>query len=106
MKIWLCNKDDLDKMYLSFESAKKRGILLWCDGYEEAGNQKKDTSTKQADREAEIDRLVDELKEIHSDEHYTEPQYRLWAQNGIHTSKQDPPQIPRCCTTKEAKGNG
>ena len=97
MKMWVCSQDDLDKMYLSFESAKKRDILLWCDGYEDGSNQKKDTSTKQADREAEIDRLVDELKEIHSDEDYTEPQYRLWArmiQNGIHVSKQDPPRIP------------
>jgi len=97
MKMWICSQDDLDKMYSSFESAKKKDILLWCDGYEDGSNQKKDAGTKQADREAEIDRLVDELKELHSDEDYTEPQYRLWArmiQNGIHTSKQDPPRIP------------
>ena len=35
---------------------------------------------------------------MHSENHnYTEPQYRLWArmvQNGIHTSKDSPPQVP------------
>jgi len=35
---------------------------------------------------------------MHSENHnYTEPQYQLWArriQNGIHTSKDSPPQVP------------
>ena len=54
--------------------------------------------TRRDDREAQIDDLVDELREMHSENHdYTEPQYRLWArmvQNGIHTSKDSPPQFP------------
>ena len=48
-------------------------------------------------RKVEIDKLVDEIKDIHERDEYTEPQYRLWAQmiqNGIHVSKHDIPQIP------------
>ena len=64
-------------MYSSFESAKKKDILLWCDGYEDGSNQEKDADTQQADREAEIDSLVDELKEFHSDEDHTEPEAKV-----------------------------
>ena len=44
----------------------------------------------------ELDKPVDEIKKIHEEDEYTEPQYRLWVrmiQNGIHVSKHDPPQI-------------
>ena len=54
-------------MYTSFESAKKKDIFLWCDGCDDGSSQKKDTSAKHADREIEIDKIVDELKDIHSD---------------------------------------
>ena len=39
-----------------------------------------------------------ELKDMHSGQYdYTDPQYRLWARmiiNGIHSSKDTPPQVP------------
>ena len=95
MKVCICSQDDLDKMYTSLASAKKREVLLWCDGRAEDGNsQKKD---KYCEKEVELDKLIDEIKDIHEGDEYTEPQYRLWArmiQNGIHVSKHDPPQIP------------
>ena len=90
MKVCICSPDDFDKMYTiytSLVSVKKREVLLWCDGRAEDGNS----------REVELDKLVDEIKDIHEGDECTEPQYRLWAQmiqNGIHVSKHDPPQIP------------
>ena len=95
IKVCICSQDDLDKMYTSLASAKKREVLLWCDGCAEDGNsQKRD---KYCEKEVELDKLVDEIKDIHEGDEYTEPQYRLWArmiQNGTHVSKHDPPQIP------------
>ena len=66
----ICSQDDLDKMYTSLASAKKREVLLWCDGRAEDGNsQKKD---KYCEKEVEIDKLVDEIKDIHEGDEYTE----------------------------------
>ena len=59
MKVCICTQDDLDKMYMSLASAKKREVLLWCDGRAKDGNnQKKD---KYCEKEAELDKLVDEI---------------------------------------------
>ena len=106
-KRWICDKDDLEAMYTSPALLGKKEIVLWCDGRPEDNdfdNSRKKRArchsplTRRDDREAEIDELVDELREMHSENHnYTEPQYRLWArmiQNGIHTSKDSPPQVP------------
>ena len=49
MKMCICTQDDLGKMYTLLVSAKKREVLLWCDGRAEDGNnQKKD---KHCDKE-------------------------------------------------------
>jgi len=51
-KRWICDKEDLEAMYSS--------------------------PARRDDREAQIDDLVDELREMHSEKHdYTEPHYRL-----------------------------
>ena len=43
MKMYICSQDDLDKMYALLASAKKREVLLWCDGRaEDRNSQKKD----------------------------------------------------------------
>ena len=106
-KRWICDKEDLEAMYSSPALLGRKDILLWCDGRPEDSdfdNSRKKRArchsplTRRDDREAQIDDLVDELREMHSENHnYTEPQYRLWArmiQNGIHTSKDSPPQVP------------
>ena len=41
MKVCICSQDDLDKMYTSLASAKKKEVLLWCDGRAEDGNSQK-----------------------------------------------------------------
>lgn len=106
-KRWICDKDDLEAMYSSPSLLGKKDIVLWCDGRSEDGdldNSRKKRArcnspiTGREDREAEIDELVHELREKHDEnQSYTEPQYRLWArmiQNGVHTSKDNPPQVP------------
>ena len=85
-------------------SAGRKNKCLWCDGCENENprKRKRDGSpghvSQRAHKEGEIDDLVAELKEIHSDKHnYSDPQYRLWARmitNGIHSSKETPPQVP------------
>ena len=41
MKVCICSQDDLDKMYTSLASAKKREVLLWCNGRAEDENSQK-----------------------------------------------------------------
>ena len=103
-KRWICDKDDLEAMYSSPSLSGKKDIVLWCDGRPEDSDS--DSSRKERARcrvpiqdvMIEIDKLVHELREKNSENrNYTEPQYRLWArmiQNGIHTSKDNPPQVP------------
>ncbi len=93
-------------MYSELRHGGKTDMCLWCDGCsEESENQskrKRDGSpgptSKRAEKEREIDDLVTELKEMHSDKrNLSDPQYRLWARmitNGIHSSKEPPPQVP------------
>ena len=107
-KKWLVTQEDLTAMYSELRQGGKTDVCLWCDGdgsSEESENQRKrkrDSSpgptSKRAEKEREIDDLVTELKEMHSDKHnLSDPQYRLWARmyiNGIHPSKETPPQVP------------
>ena len=75
-------------MYSELMQGGKMHVCLWCDGYsEESENprkRKRDDSpvctSKRAEKEKDIDDLVSELKEMHSDRHnLSDPQYRLWA---------------------------
>ena len=78
-------------------------MCLWYDGYSEESENprkcKRDDSpvrtSKHAEKEKDIDDLVSELIEMHSDKcNLSDIQYRLWARmivNGIHSSK---PQVP------------
>ena len=105
-KRWIFTQEDLEAMYVSLtKKGQKTEICLWCDGRsDEEGNQRKkrkrDNSpvSKRDGKEREIEDLVTELKDMHKEHHdYTDPQYRLWArmiQNGMHDSKDEPPQIP------------
>ena len=49
-----------------------------------------------------VESLATELKELHGDKlQLNETQYRLWARmivSGIHTSKDEPPQVPLITT--------
>ena len=106
-KRWICDKQDLEAMYSSPSLLGRKDIVLWCDGRPEdsdSDNSRKKRArcnsplTRHDDREAEIDEVVHELREKHGEnQSYSEPQYRLWTrmiQNGIHTSKDTPPQVP------------
>ena len=44
MMVCICSQDDLDKMYTTLASAKKREVLLQCDGRAEDGNSQKRVS--------------------------------------------------------------
>ena len=73
-------------MYSELRQINKTSVCLWCDGCESENprKRKRDGSpghtSKRAQKEGEIDDIVAELKEIHSDKHsFSDPQYRLWA---------------------------
>ncbi len=79
-------------------------LLLWCDGNSEdietpkSKRKKKEEVflSKREDKENKMEELAEELKELNGDK-FSEMQYRLWARmivNGIHSSKETPPQIP------------
>ena len=55
MKVCICTQDDLEKMYISLVSAKKREVLLWCDGRAEDGSSQK--TDNYSEKEAELDKL-------------------------------------------------
>ena len=106
-KKWMVTKEDLNAMYSTMELAHRTEILLWCNGFDSESDdkskkkRKRDSSpaplSKRAEKEKDIDDLVTELKEMHSGDNYTDPQLRLWARmiiNGLHTSKETPPQVP------------
>ena len=72
---WICDKDDLEGMY-SLPALLGRKEILWCDGCPEDSdfdNSRKKRArchtpvTRRDDREAQIDDLVDELWEMHSE---------------------------------------
>lgn len=59
---------------------------------EDPGNAPKRTA-----RETEIDKITQELREIHGQDKWTQPQYRLWARMKVNSEHDDlhiPPQIP------------
>jgi len=82
--------------------------FLWCDGCDDSRKRQKDespTPSKRACKETEVDGVCNELKELHSKK-YSEPQYRLWARmivNGIHASKDEPPQVPMIVGTSNTR---
>ena len=94
-------------MYRAFSVGEE--ITLWVHGCRpedahvpRSGKKRKrdvseDTcSSRKQDREARIDSVVQELREIHKDK-YSGPQLRLWARlkvNGQHDSMDSPPNIP------------
>ena len=87
-KKWPVSQEDLAAMYSELAQGGKMHVCLWCDGCsEESPNprkRKRDGSpgqtSRRAEKERDIDDLVAELKEIHSDKRsYSDPQYRLWA---------------------------
>ena len=103
-KKWLVTPADLSAMYSTInQSGTKIDIYLWCDGASEDNSRKRkrDSSpappSKRVEKEREIDDMVAEIKELHENDNYSDPQYRLWARmivNGLHSSKESPPQVP------------
>jgi len=101
IKKWLVTQEDLLAMYSMLEECQKTEVCLWCDVEEEKSKKrKKDSSpppSKRSTKEKEIDDITAELKTLHKEEQYSDPQFRLWARmvvNGLHSSKEIPPQIP------------
>ena len=104
-KRWIEDQEDLDAMYRAFTSGDE--ITLWVHGRVSDTNVVKtgkkrrrdeieDTSSKRADKESQIDAVVQQLREVHN-EGYSGPQLRLWARmkvNGQHDSMDTPPSIP------------
>ena len=112
-KRWIENDKDLDAMYRSFNENDE--ITIWCegkpgdDGVKKTGKKRKSDesecvedrgntgSSKRAARETEINRITQELRDMHGLDKWTLPQYRLWARmkvSGQHESLDHPPQIP------------
>lgn len=101
VKYWIYTTDDLRMMYVNCPTTD---IMLWCDGNSEdietpkSKRKKKEEVflSKREDKENKMEELAEELKELNGDK-FSEMQYRLWARmivNGIHSSKETPPQIP------------
>ena len=111
-KRWIENDKDLNAMYRGFN--EKDEITLWCEGkqnHEDSGKksgtkrksdeaesaEERGNAPKRTARETEIDKIAQELREIHGLDKWTLPQYRLWARmkvNGQHDDLDTPPQIP------------
>lgn len=102
-KKWLVTQEDLAVMYSVMRQSGKTDVCWWCDGYSQEGENHESANEIVAlvlhqSVRRKSDDLVAELKEMHVDQHsYSDPQYRLWARmitNGIHASKETPPQVP------------
>jgi len=102
-KRWIEDTEDLEAMYNTFATGDE--ITLWCNGQqmsEEKKSRKRKNdeteatlSSKRANKDEQIDQLVQKLKEKH--DNYSVPQLRLWARmklGGQHESLDDPPRIP------------
>lgn len=51
--------------------------------------------TKREETEQRVIDMAKELKEMHKEKmNLSEVQYRLWARTGVHSSKDNPPQVP------------
>ena len=106
-KRWIENDKDLEAMYKVFDENDE--ITLWCEGlgdetHKRSGKKRKSEEDEHSDnpaskrmfKETQIDKVVQELREIHSGK-WSLPQYRLWARmnvNGQHDDLDVPPQIP------------
>ena len=110
-KQWLIGDEDIVQMY---ETLKKPNILLWCDRKQpvrtdnnechssQVDNRKRPSSqvdppkSKRFELESEVDDIVMQLQEIHSDK-FTIPQLRMWAryvQAGHYKDLKEPPPLP------------
>ena len=110
-KQWLIGDEDIVQMY---ETLKKHNILLWCDRKQpvrtdnherhssQVDNRKRPSSqvdppkSKRFELESEVDDIVTQLQEIHSDK-FTIPQLRMWAryvQAGHYKDLKEPPPLP------------
>ena len=81
-KRWIENDKDVEAMYKAFDGNDE--ITLWCKGLGEETCKKEEDEhsdnppSKQMLKESQINKIVQELREIHSDK-WSLPQYRLWA---------------------------
>ena len=111
-KCWIEDDKDLDAMYKGFNANDE--ITMWCEGKQscedsgkKSGKKRKSdegdnteesgSASKRTAKETEIDKITQELHEIHGLDKWTLPQYRLWARmkvNGQHDDLDTPPQIP------------
>ena len=90
--------------------------MLWCDSRcgddtnEDNPRSKRrktsDVATKREETEQRVAEIADELKEQHEEKlKLSEVQYHLWARmlvTGVHSSRENPPQVPRQYSTPQA----
>ena len=107
-KRWILNAEDIQAMYSSYNPSRDKQLVLWCDGRDDDDNtvtkkrrKVEETCTRsktKREEKEEVEELAKELMDLHEDKmQLSETQYRLWARlivNGIHSSKETPPQIP------------
>ena len=109
-KRWICNEEDLSKLYEVYTKCPDKEIMLWCEGrndenssdsFHHTNKKKRSCDGQQSKREEKEDHvkiLAEELQEQHKDKlDFSEVQYRLWSRmiiTGVHSSKDVPPQIP------------
>ena len=117
-KLWLCTNDDVHAMYTAHDRIGSE-ILLWCDARvtinedSQAENHQptqKDSEPlgKRANQSEKAQSIVTELQKLHRDK-YTMIQYRLWARmivSGIHTTTEEPPDVPAITGTNKKKHSG
>ena len=99
----IVTSDDIKAMYRN----PTKEITLWCDARVEDGGRSESAlgKRKRDDRESEVEEIYLELKEKH-EEKYENGKLRLWARmiaSSIHSSKEEPPDIPAFCGTAKRK---
>ncbi len=89
----IVTSDDIKAMYTN----QSHEITLWCDArVEDAARGESALGKRRDERESEVEEVYMELKEKHK-EQYETPKIRLWARmicSNIHSSKDEPPNIP------------
>ena len=114
-KVWLCDNDDVHKMYLEYKDKSK--IMLWCytGMSSKTGTPKKSSKTEkhrsnydsQLKTADEVDVIFQSLKSKHGGK-YTPEQLRVWAhmlQIGTHDSTEQPPNKPFFCGSQRKRSN-
>ena len=116
LDVWLCTNDDVHAMYTAHDRIGSE-ILLWCDARVNEDSQsenhqpnQKDSepSGKRANQNEKAQSIVTELQKLHRDK-YSMIQYRLWERmivSGIHTTTEEPPDVPAITGTSKKKHSG